>query len=265
MPYQYTILNNAKELDQETGWYYYGARYYDPQVSTWLSVDPLAEKYPAFSPYNFTMNNPVRFIDPTGMGPDDPPKKKEKVNKTAGTAVGDNVTNELDSVVITLKKAKKNNKSYSKHSNYSRFSTTNLFQQEVNMLSLYVGHKYRDGRYVQTNGKIGNFNSKPFKRLSRRAKMYKRFVQDVNKIKRVATVVQGAVIFYDVADDGNLKTSNAINGTLTAIAIFFPASAPFIGVYFAADFIFNFDETIDNHSNGIQIFENGLQIFENEK
>jgi len=68
MPQQNTILNNAKELNQETGWYYYGARYYDPQVSTWLSVDPLVEKYPAFSPYNFTMNNPVRLVDADGRG-----------------------------------------------------------------------------------------------------------------------------------------------------------------------------------------------------
>jgi len=77
MPYQYTILNNAKELDQETGWYYYGARYYDPQVSTWLSVAPLVEKYPAFSPYNFTMNNPVRLVDADGTEGEDWYKDKK--------------------------------------------------------------------------------------------------------------------------------------------------------------------------------------------
>ena len=57
---------NAKELDQETGNYYYGARYYDPKISTWLSVDPLAEKYPTMSSYCFTANNPVMLIDPDG-------------------------------------------------------------------------------------------------------------------------------------------------------------------------------------------------------
>lgn len=61
---------NGKELDKETGWYYYGARYYDPSVSTWLSVDPLAEKYAAFNPYNFTMNNPVILVDPDGRSVD---------------------------------------------------------------------------------------------------------------------------------------------------------------------------------------------------
>ena len=57
---------NGKELDKETGYYYYGARYYDPQVSTWISVDPLAEKYMGFSPYNYTLLNPINLIDPVG-------------------------------------------------------------------------------------------------------------------------------------------------------------------------------------------------------
>jgi RHS repeat-associated protein len=59
-------LFNGKELDGETGLYYYGARYYDPRTSIWESVDPLAEKYPGWSPYNAMLNNPVRFLDPNG-------------------------------------------------------------------------------------------------------------------------------------------------------------------------------------------------------
>ena len=65
-PYRF----NAKELDAETGNYYYGARYYDPKVSVWLSVDPLAEKFPFVTPYNFVENNPIMLIDPTGLGPE---------------------------------------------------------------------------------------------------------------------------------------------------------------------------------------------------
>ena len=63
MPY----LFNGKELDTETGLYYYGARYYDPRVSLWLNVDPLAEKYPHTSPYTYVNNNPIMLVDPTGM------------------------------------------------------------------------------------------------------------------------------------------------------------------------------------------------------
>ncbi len=50
----------------ETGVYYYGARYYSPDVSVWLSVDPLAHKFPWQSPYCFTNNNPINLIDPDG-------------------------------------------------------------------------------------------------------------------------------------------------------------------------------------------------------
>lgn len=53
----------------ETGNYYYGARYYDPRVSVWLSVDPLAHKYPSQTPYNFVFNNPLILTDPDGRGP----------------------------------------------------------------------------------------------------------------------------------------------------------------------------------------------------
>ncbi|MDH5380644.1 MAG: RHS repeat-associated core domain-containing protein, partial [Cyclobacteriaceae bacterium] len=60
-------LYNGKELDEETGLYYYGARYYDPVTSIFVSVDPLAEKYPGLSPYVYTFNNPIRYSDPTGM------------------------------------------------------------------------------------------------------------------------------------------------------------------------------------------------------
>ncbi len=59
-------LYNAKELDEETGLYYYGARYYDPKTSVWASTDPLAEKYPSISPYAYVANNPINFIDPDG-------------------------------------------------------------------------------------------------------------------------------------------------------------------------------------------------------
>ena len=57
----------GKERDSETGFSYFGARYYDSDILTgWLSVDPMADKYPSLSPYAYCANNPVKLVDPDG-------------------------------------------------------------------------------------------------------------------------------------------------------------------------------------------------------
>ena len=60
-------LFNAKEFDEETGMYYYGARYYEPRLSLWLSIDPKEEKYSNVSTYCYVISNPLKYTDPTGM------------------------------------------------------------------------------------------------------------------------------------------------------------------------------------------------------
>ena len=62
MPYKF----NGKEFDQETGLYYYGARYMNPRTSLWYGVDPLAEKYPNIASYCYVFNRPLVFTDPKG-------------------------------------------------------------------------------------------------------------------------------------------------------------------------------------------------------
>jgi len=70
---EYTsYLYNGKELDKETGLYYYGARYYDPRISMLYGVDPLAEKYSFQSPFCYAGNNPIKFIDAFGLGSKNP-------------------------------------------------------------------------------------------------------------------------------------------------------------------------------------------------
>ena len=52
----------GKERDSETGFSYFGARYYDSDILTgWLSVDPMADKYPSLSPYAYCGWNPVSW------------------------------------------------------------------------------------------------------------------------------------------------------------------------------------------------------------
>ena len=61
-----TYTFSAKEKDSETGLSYFGSRYYSSDLSIWLSVDPMASKYPSLSPYVYCANNPVRVVDPNG-------------------------------------------------------------------------------------------------------------------------------------------------------------------------------------------------------
>lgn len=62
-------LFNAKEFDEETGLYYYGARYYEPRLSLWISTDPAQEEQVAYSSYCYAKNSPSFFVDPTGEKP----------------------------------------------------------------------------------------------------------------------------------------------------------------------------------------------------
>ena len=59
-------------------------RYYNSALSIWLSVDPMADKYPSTSPYTYCANNPVRLLDPNGeawLEKEDETKGKEMISR----------------------------------------------------------------------------------------------------------------------------------------------------------------------------------------
>ena len=56
----------GKERDWETGYDYFGARFYDYRKGFWNSVDPLADKYPGNTPYLYCGGNPIKYVDPDG-------------------------------------------------------------------------------------------------------------------------------------------------------------------------------------------------------
>ncbi len=63
----YCCSFTGKEKDSETGFYYFGARYYDPSLSgLFISIDPMSDKYPSLSPYAYCAWNPVKLVDPMG-------------------------------------------------------------------------------------------------------------------------------------------------------------------------------------------------------
>jgi RHS repeat-associated protein len=70
----------GKELDTETQYYHFTWRPYDGRIGRWMQTDPLAKKYPGWSPYNYGLNNPLKFFDFNGMQPESGDEVKPKEN-----------------------------------------------------------------------------------------------------------------------------------------------------------------------------------------
>jgi len=90
----------SKERDPETGLDYFGARYYMGAVGRWSSVDPVADSFPSWNPYNYVEGDPVGLVDPFGLCP--PPPGEYDPLCTAGDVAagfGDAVTFGLTRVV----------------------------------------------------------------------------------------------------------------------------------------------------------------------
>ena len=93
---EYQYKYNAKEWQDELGLnvYDYGARLYMPDLGRWSVMDNLSDKWNQFSPYNYTLNNPILFIDPDGLdviiaftgGPTGGGKTVDPKSKDASTA-----------------------------------------------------------------------------------------------------------------------------------------------------------------------------------
>jgi len=76
---------NAKEYDEESGLYYYEARYYDPDKNIFNSRDALFEKKPFMSAYAYCRNNPVKYIDPSGEDEYEVDMVNQTITVKAGT------------------------------------------------------------------------------------------------------------------------------------------------------------------------------------
>ena len=75
----------GKERDAETGYDYFGARYYSSSLGIWLSVDPMSDKYPSLSPYVYCADNPMRLVDVEGYDVQVFENKDKKTGKTTVT------------------------------------------------------------------------------------------------------------------------------------------------------------------------------------
>ena len=92
---------SGKEKDVETGYGYFGARYYDSGLSVWLSVDPLSDKYPTLSPYTYCANNPIMMVDPDG-NTFTLYSKGQEIQYTLGMPVPENASKDMADMINGL-------------------------------------------------------------------------------------------------------------------------------------------------------------------
>jgi RHS repeat-associated protein len=189
---------NGKELDEETGLYYYGARYYDPKISIWLSVDPLAEAFPNWNPYNYTMQNPINLVDPTGMsseepGDGDPPKKKIRSRLDGWNKTVSNFNNSVNSGINEFMRGNPFENTAEATLNFLNNSVSTL--GDITLISNLMGYENRTANAIG-NG-IDNIVNLP----------------NMTEAQQGATFATGSIFLIQIAVTKKMPLGSIIAGT----------------------------------------------------
>src|SRR5574344_2134627 len=198
MPYKF----NGKEMDEETGLYYYGARYMNPVTSLWYGVDPLAEKYVATGGYVYTLDNPVKLVDPDGQhwvehtidGVNeyyyDRNKKSVVLGKNKYTFYNDYKQNKYGTVFMNGKKQSNSNIIYGK--SFTIFGTSD---NSVNAKTLH--RNYMGTSYTGPNNPQSYTNKDSYQYVPRNRSEIGSYVHDCLYDKAGAAGINGALFDSD--------------------------------------------------------------------
>ncbi len=142
----YSFTSTGKERDAETGYYYHGARFNSSDWG-WLSVDPMADKYPSMSPYAYCAWNPIKLVDPEGMEFDPTMEKYSSLvelycdRKIKKLSEMESLTPEQESQLSEFKSAKKEiQKMRQDTSTYYGMQTALFRDKDTKGTTQYVGH-----------------------------------------------------------------------------------------------------------------------------
>ena len=255
LPYKF----NGKQFDEETGLYYYGARYLNPVASLWYGVDPYNNMFPFQTSFSYCNANPIRFIDPMGLFPTRKEAKHYKIehningriqrnkdgqfdindynNHVSYTAGNDNFgpssdTHPNDGVIESVLATNKK-EIYGRKDAYDLFSTGLAYLENVGYNKIPTSTK---SKYVYELNKILKVNYGI--KLGKNSHIYRNVIP--KGLKGVGTglgVLSEALVVVDVVQNRSLKASNVLDASIGAIS-FVPGWGWLVGAaYFGADMI----------------------------
>ncbi len=195
-------LRSSYEKDPETGYNYYGARYYTDRLSIWLSVDPLTDKYPHLTPYNYCSNNPIMRVDPDGRDDD-----WYRNDETGGTFWQEGNTNFIESDGLTYRNI---GETYSLYSNGLRID---FIQNEITKVTdvdpklNLEGGQYIPKQFTTDDGKKVGISFSASSDNAINPKVISVLIKSVNEANNRGANIESIKVFCTTDHSSNAKRS----------------------------------------------------------